>query len=226
MRNRWLISDMVFIWILLYGFISSVANVVPGTSWIRSLLLTGYALVFLYWIWKTGRQKQISLGGVNCRGWKDGWHLLPLLLFPAHNMIFASGSIPPVEVWLEMLSICLVEELLFRGFLLSWLRKRGVLLAILGTSLAFSVLHLVNFISVGDARYVLMQVVSSFFVSVCYCGVTIGCGSLLPCAAAHFLTNILGMGEISFLPGLLCCIVLHGVWGSIMCFKVYRKEAK
>ena len=214
---------MLFFWIFLYGLILTAVNA-AASLWMRSILLAGYVLAFLSWIRKTGSAKQAGLMPMAWGCWEDVAYLLPLLLFPVYNLLFRSGPFPPGAIWLEMLSVCLVEELFFRGFLLSWFQRKGIPGSILFVSLAFSAMHLVNCVSTADGQYVFLQAVSSFFVSICYCAVTLRWGSVLPCVAAHFLTNIFGTGELTSIPALVCCVVLHALWDGVLCLKTIKEK--
>ena len=86
--------------------------------------------------------------------------------------------------------------------------------------------YFVNVFSSENGIYILLQVVSSFCVSVCYCAVTIRWGSVLPCILAHIMTNIFAAEEIVVFPALVCCILLHALWGSITCLKIQKEEEK
>jgi len=227
--DEWSVSDMLFVWIGLYGLVHVIADYgmsFGGTwLWLRGILLTIYVLLFLHWILQTDRQQQAGLNPMFFQSRREWLRLLPLGIYPVYNLIAGDGFAPAGHFLLEMACICLTEELLFRGFLLSYLRRRGALFGMLLTSLIFSGLHFVNAFSGGDLPYVWLQVLSSFFVSVCYCGVSIHLGSVLPCAAAHFLTNITGAGSISggyALLGLWGCIAIYALWSLKLCLDIRK----
>ena len=184
---------MLFFWVALYGLVNLVPEVCcfPEESvvWFRAGLLAGYVLAFLFWICRSGRQKKAGLRAP--RGLRETpVFLLPLMVFPACNLLTNHDLSVHADFALQMLCVAFVEELFFRGFLLSGLRECGAVKAIVLTSLAFALLHGVNFAGNPDNTYVWMQICCSFCVSIYYCCFTIRFGSIHPCVAAHFLTNV------------------------------------
>jgi len=225
------VPDMVFAWVALYGAVNTVSGVlaatVPEAPWLRGCLLAVYDAMFVFWIFRTGRQEQAGLGPVKC-AWKDAWPLLlPLAVFPVYNLLQAGECLMAPGFLLHMLCVTLTEELFFRGFLLSGLKRLGTGTGVILTSAAFALLHAVNLAGNGDAAYVCLQILSSFFVSLCYCAVTLRMGNALPCWAAHFLTNITGTGSVSGgrqLLGLLSCIAVYALWGGKWILDIRKKR--
>lgn len=88
-------------------------------------------------------------------------------------------------------STCIVapilEELLFRGLILTALRRFGNMYAILITSLLFALVH-------GN----IPQSVPTFFISLVLCYVVIRTKSLFPAIFIHFFNNIISIMELYF----------------------------
>lgn len=221
---------MLFVWVALYGLADMISDLLPGIGWLRGISLVVYDALFVFWILRTGRGKLAGLNPMK-HPVKDGAVSLALLaVFPLYNSISAE-NFPAfgAEFLLCMLCAALTEELFFRGFLLSWLTRLGQVPGIVLTSLAFALLHCVNFLEAGGSGYVWLQILSSFFVSICYCAVTIRFGSILPCAAAHFLTNITGTGSVSgSWPhwGLWGCIAVYALWGWTMTRNIRQNKRR
>lgn len=218
---------MLFLWVSLYGLVLSAMAAVSDHPWIRGILPAVFSAAFLCWVVKTGRKQQAGLGRFQLHSRKETSALLLLLLvMPLYNLICGGGTVLAAPLWLEMLGICTAEELFFRGFLLSRLSNRDRCRGVVLTSLIFSLMHLVNFQTAGDSLFVGLQVISSFLISICYCVVTLRFGNLLPCVAAHFLTNVFGITGAEgtgMITGLLICMAVHGLWVLGLCCEIGRK---
>lgn len=218
---------MLFIWVALYGIVNMLPDFLGSSQWLLSVLMVVYDVAFVFWVIRTGRRKEAELMPV-C-GLKSAH--VPytfLLLLPACNVIIACRiPIPDIAVWLHMLCVALTEEIYFRGFLLSRLRNLGIIRSVFLTSLIFALLHGMNFSGNEDSVYVLLQIFSSFSVSLCYCAVCLECGSIYPCVVAHFLTNITGTGfleDVRGKAGILVCALVYAFWSwkHIRKIEVYR----
>jgi len=208
---------MLFVWIALYGLVNILPDFMDGTYWFRGIWMAVYDSLFFLWIFAKEKQNIAGLNPMRCPMSGGAVHLLLLGIFPLYNCVTTQEvSFLGAGFLLQMVCVALTEEVFFRGFLLSWLRRLGTIPGILLTSLAFAVLHVLNFTENADSLYVLLQILSSFFVSVCFCAVTMEFGSILPCVVAHFLTNITGTGSFVgkwAIPGLLGCITVYALWG-------------
>lgn len=225
---------MLFIWVALYGLVNLIPEVISvpeeRSIWLHAGLLVGYVLAFLFWICRKGARKEAGLLIPHGLGKAPGFLLL-LAVFPLYNLFAGDVRYPGICFMVQMLCAALTEELFFRGFLLSALRKMGVIRAVVLTSLAFALAHGANFLESSDHVYVWLQVISSFFMSVSYCVVVMRFGSILPCVAAHFLTNITGTGSISGRSaylGLFVSVAICAVWSLVLIMNMnnINKEKK
>jgi len=213
---------MLFAWVALCGLVHTIAQYAAGPSaaWVRGILMAVYDLLLVGWIFQTDRQAAAGLRGVSIENRWDLLSPLILIVFPLYNVVSGAGYTMAAPLVLQMLGAAFAEEIFFRGFLLSYLRRLGPLMGILLTSLVFSLMHSINFVSNGDGAYVWLQLLSSFPISVCYCAITIRTGSILPAVGAHFLTNITGSGTLGSgysLLGLWGCIAVYALWGTMLC---------
>lgn len=221
---------MLFIWVALYGLV----NLMPeffcfpeeSSIWLRTALLAVYVWLFLLWIVRTERRKEAGLLMPSGLG-EAPIILLPLAVFPVCNLLMNEGLSVNVGFVVQMLCAAWVEELFFRGFLLSFLQKCGTVKAILLTSAAFALLHGMNLTENPDSTYVLLQICCSFCVSIYYCCVTVRFGSILPGVAAHFLTNITGTGSTSgkgAFWGPVCCSAVCAIWSLFLIMNIKNKN--
>lgn len=222
-------NHMLFTWVALYGLIHTIVQYTADlfSDWFPGILLSVYDWLLVAWIFRTGRQSAAGLNIVSFENWRNLIPLLPLAIFPLYNIVSMDGHILETPLVLQMLCVVFTEEIFFRGFLCTHLCRLGTLMGILLTSLAFSLMHAINFLSNGDEAYVWLQLICSFPISICYCAVTIRTCSILPAVGAHFLTNITGsdsLGKEHSLLGLWGCIVIYALWGTMLCLDIQRRK--
>ena len=223
------IRNMLFFWVALYGLVNLIPGLVSdgesSCTWLHAGLLAGYTAAILFWICRSGRRKEAGLriprGLVEAPSF-----LLPLVVFPMYNLLTNHDLSVEIGFVLQMLCATLAEELFFRGFLLSALRKHGTVTAVGLTSLTFALLHCLNFAGNSESAYVWLQICCSFCVSLYYCCLVVRFGSILPCAVAHFLTNITAAesvgGRWTYI-GLICSMLICVIF-SLMLIKNVRKR--
>ena len=217
---------MAFLWVIVYGLTLGLMQRVADRPWLRGCLPVAFCVAFLLWIIKTGRLQQAGLGKLRLTGFRQGACLLVLMLLPVCNLVCSKGQIPAASFCLEMLGVCLAEELFFRGFLLGFLSREKPFRGMVLSSLLFALMHLANLLSGADPLFTGLQAICGFAVGLCYCAVTLRFGSLLPCTAAHFLTNIFGTGSAqgaAMITGLLVCTAVYGLCGLGICPKTQEE---
>ncbi len=106
--------------------------------------------------------------------------LLYLALFSASAL---NGGLPPASVTLFILVNTLLvgwsEEVMFRGVWLRGLfRSYGIWVAILGSSVLFGAMHVLNVFLTGDLRGAVLQAVAAFLSGVFLAAVRLRTGSL------------------------------------------------
>lgn len=222
---------MFFFWLILYGAVyalsDAAAAVLNNSVWLSPLAMTFFICFLVSWVWLTGQRMAIGLT-LPCPGKKELLFLLPLLLFPLYNLFLTRPVSMSFSSLLLMLCICMSEELLFHGYLLSILSRRLGCRSIVIVSLTFSLFHFSNLLSGWPLDYVALQFVSAFAVSLYFCMIRLRFRSIIPCILAHFLTNITA-GDLlpvysvrSFTIWFLCVILylicsflLYKNWRSI-----------
>jgi membrane protease YdiL (CAAX protease family) len=106
--------------------------------------------------------------------------LLYLALFAASAL---NGGLPPASITLFILANTLLvgwsEEVMFRGVCLRGLfRSYGIWVAILGSSVLFGAMHVLNVFLTGDLRGAVLQAVAAFLSGVFLAAVRLRTGSL------------------------------------------------
>lgn len=115
--------------------------------------------------------------------------LLFLALFAANAL---NAGLPPAAVTLFILANTLMvgwsEEVMFRGVWLRGLfRSYGIWVAILGSSLIFGAIHILNVFLTGDLRGAVIQAMAAFLSGVFLAAVRLRTGSLWTGIALHGL---------------------------------------
>lgn len=218
---------MIVFWVVLYGTTYIAANLLSQAmrlqGWFSALAMVLYAGALLLWLLRTGQAQALGLRPMEPCAKRERLVLLPLLAFPIYNLLSAGGFNCSLSAALLMGSISLAEEIFFRGALLRFFSRRSSLFGVLLTSALFGLFHIVNLIGGADLRSTLMQILCAFAAGLAYGAVTVRYRSILPCIAAHVLTNITGLGvtpavaQESVSWGLWLCIVINACYGIWLC---------
>lgn len=149
-----------------------------------SLFLLVVVVLFRWW-------REVGLAQGPQRGTlKVIWPwLLFLALFAASAL---NGGLPPASVTLFILANTLMvgwsEEVMFRGVWLRGLfRSYGIWVAILGSSVLFGAMHVLNVFLTGDLRGALLQAAAAFLSGVFLAAVRLRTGSLWTGIVLHGL---------------------------------------
>lgn len=172
-----------------------------------------YVLILILWLFRTGQSAHIGITPIRWTGFGDCLYFLPLLLLPVYNLLESGGTVCDSLTAVLMISVSIAEELFFRGFLLSYLRKWGIKTSVLMAGMIFALFHSINLGGTAMA-YTVMQMVCALAIGVYYGIIRVKYDSLLPCAIAHILTNITGASmakqlNATGMAGLGLCIVMY-----------------
>lgn len=206
------------------GLLSGPAGVSPLQVGLQSVMF----LMVLPFAVRVGR-RDLGLKAVSDA--KSCW----VLLFPALTVVFGYTmgfrELPLATILLALASVVLagvVEELAFRGVLLSRLISRGIWPAVAISSALFGLMHLTN-LALGSPWYsVLLQVMFAGMAGTGYAAMRLRTGSLWPpmiLHAAFDLTFRVAVLE----PGTMFANLvqmLHGVGWLIYALVVLRKSKR
>lgn len=148
--------------------------------------------------------------------------IVPLFIIVLFNLCFAGEAGPDYKMVIYVVIWSVAEEIIYRGILLGYLIKRGELFGIIVSSSLFAVSHLLNLFGSHNLLYTVLQVIFAFFVGICYAAVTLQYKSLIPCIAAHILTNLTGIYSVGrqikseWIVGLGICIVIYAAYGVFL----------
>lgn len=217
---------MVFAWVALYGLTyilaEQISQILHPADWIVPLAMTVYVGFLILWIYRTGQCRKIGFCTVRNFRPKQYLYCLPLLVLPLYNLMTVQAGVVTFSTCVRMVCVSVAEEIFFRGFLLHYLSKQGLLRGILAASAIFAVFHCVNLFRSAEPLYTLMQILCAFAVGICYCAIVIKGNSLFPGMFAHCLTNITAIGVDTGwrMPGLWLCIGVHVCYGIWLCRRI------
>ena len=205
---------MIFLWISLYGLVYIVAEKLAVTS----VAMLAYTGALLFWLYKTDRLQEIGLKKISFDKKLLFW-FIPIVILPILNLLAANGMDLNASWILLMMSVAVVEEIFFRGFLLHMLLKMGIFYGLIFTNIIFSAFHLVNVTRIAELKYVIIQMIYAFIVGIYYSVLVVKFQSLLPCILSHFLINITSGGNSMNLyidpgTGSMLFTVLIGIIGA------------
>lgn len=213
----------MFGWILLYEYMNFI---IAGKSILTAACMESlYVSGFVVWIRFSGQNQKIRMQKVVLSDWRTCIGLVPVLFLPICNIVYVGMGDTDIFALIYIFDIVMVEEVLFRGFLLSRFLKSGQRMAILSAAFVFGMFHFVNLSQISDWKYVFFQSVCACIVGIYYNEITLKYNSLLPGIAAHFLVNVTGMhgslpvADLNSTVGYGLCMVLYIITEVIF----YRK---
>lgn len=128
--------------------------------------------------------------------WQGAIAMAPLGLYTAFGVLgLAAGprvTHPTAAAWtvVYVTLIGLNEEVLYRGVVQDVLSGRGVLVGVVGSGIAFGLVHLNNALHGADPAFVALQVVAAAGTGVFFAAVRERTGTLLPLVYAHAMTDL------------------------------------
>lgn len=194
---------------------------------IRKLL---QAITIIIYITKLRLWKDV---GLITKVSKEGLLLLLPVVILSFIPIFNGVKVIGINIILVILIITfligIIEELVFRGIILSALKQRGKKSAILISSAIFGLFHLFNLIYGADILDTVVQVIFAFGFGLIMAVVRYETDLLLPQIIVHALWDfIFKISNTDFKPTIdtihSISLVLILLWGLFLTFRVYKKH--
>ncbi len=176
---------------------------------VRVLVWVEMVLVALSVFWAKRFWSWPELGCGRGRRRELLWMLPPFaLLFAGWAKLIANFQMPAGYPWLfpliglTTLMVGFSEELVYRGVVLNAFRKLGsVLLAMLASAVAFSLLHSVNYFGGLPANAVVAQLKATFIFGLFFAPLAVRIRALWPLVIFHWLYDFLLIGGIATVSG-------------------------
>jgi hypothetical protein len=176
-----------YIWIFLIPGLSDATRIVSAK--ITECLLAIFILGTLDW-WR-------KVGFVPLRSWRDFVPSLPLLIIPLLMFVFQFNKFQmtnPVQllIYAAVASMTgFAEEAIFRGAALCALRSKGIIRAVLLSSLIFGLLHFINLLNGADPLATVVQVVVAVLFGIAFAAPLLYTASIWPLVIIHALQDFI-----------------------------------
>ncbi len=188
------------IWVGVYVVLFSVADSVSAELGVEKIITAPVSVaiaVFLsVWICHSGLREECGL--IKAK-FSSGVYLyfLPLAVICSTNLwrgVRLNFTIAEtILAILSMLSVGVIEEIIFRGFLFKALCKDNVRMAVAISSVTFGVGHIVNLLNGADVFSTLLQMCYATAIGFLFTIIFLKSGSLIPCIIAHGVVNSLSI---------------------------------
>lgn len=219
----WFAVLWIFVYVVGFGNADSISTALGMPKLVTVTVGLALSLVLVFFLKKYSLMGHVGLRPVEGHSRTYLW-FIPLMILSTVN--FWNGiqpQTPPVEMALYMISMVLVgflEEVIFRGLLFQAMRPGGEKTAIVVSSLTFGVGHIVNLLLGEPVFDTLLQLVYASAIGFCFTAVFVRSGSILPCIAAHAVTNATsilarepGQGHRIFSAAALSALSIgYGLW--------------
>lgn len=188
------------LWIAIYILTVNAGDALGETLGFRGLtaiLLTVLLLVMIVYLRTSGGLDRYGVRVVAPKTLRLTLFYLPL--FAITFLQYGKGFATSLDGWTVLFALVLVvavgfiEEILFRGFLLHALRRRGnVTRAILISGVTFGIGHIVNLLRGYSPTDQAVQLVAAILIGIALAYCVVLTGSILPGVAFHVLFNLSG----------------------------------
>ncbi len=189
-----------FCWLFLYLAVCAVTAALALPLWVTAVVTVLYTAVLVIWLCSHAAWREWFTSRA------DRWvAALPLFVFAATNVLFLQG-ITFSAAWVCAICGAVAEELLFRGFLVSALQRKSFHIAVWVSAMLFSAYHLIG----GGYVQAVCALCFGFALATYVCRFRL----VLPCVAAHLLTNAFGNSNVPTWVLWCCCAVcsIYGCW--------------
>ena len=218
-----------FLGIVLYMMLNMLGTLLSQAANVgelpRAVLLFSAALLLPLLLIRRGLKDRYGLCRPE-RSFRPIW-FIPLCVLPASNL-FYGFSLP--QAFSEILyavilavSVAVLEELLFRGFLYQSLKFKSVEAAAVISSVVFGLLHLVRLLDGASVSFVLCQSALSVAVGYLLAALFEKSKSLLPCIALHAAFNLCGAFASGASVLRLCILTAAQILLSVFCTVYVRR---
>lgn len=198
MRKLYIKSKLAFsiIWIVLYVVLLSVADELSLLLKIEKVITAPLCLfltLFLFvWLKKNGLLCEYGICAPKSSA-KRYLYYLPLLIIVSANFWYGveiSKSFVEIILYvISMLCVGFLEEIIFRGFLFTSMKKDSFKAAVIVSSITFGIGHIVNLLSGAEVLATLLQIVYATAGGFLFTIIFHKSGSLIFCILAHSLLN-------------------------------------
>ncbi|MEK5206741.1 CPBP family intramembrane glutamic endopeptidase [Psychrobacillus sp. FSL H8-0510] len=222
-----LIEVIFLLVVFIAGAIATIKQLSYNTPILISFIPTALFLLF-YFSWK----RKWTYYGFKREIKRANWILYLPLLIILIVLCLQGFSSQPLETIIFYVGFAIligfVEESIYRGIMIKILLPRGILPAILTSSILFSVTHMLNLLSGQSLGQTGLQLAYSFLIGIVLAQLFIKTGNILPLILFHSLHNLiqfLGSGGPSAILDTIVIIIL-GVTAILLSLSLNKKTER
>ena len=161
---------------------------------------------------------------------------LPVIIMISANLWYGVtaryGVVETVLYILSMLCVGFLEEVIFRGLLFNALKKDGLKVAIIVSSLTFGIGHIINLVNGSGAELLpnLLQVVYATAAGFMFVMMYVKSESLIVCIAAHGLFNAISVfadeSSVTAEMRILSCLAIAVITGGYASYLAWTMKSR
>ena len=182
----------------LFLLVISVGGIVSGVTEISSdttliIAFSILAVILFTYINKMNRWSYYGFGSINKMDNATKRLFIPLFIFAFLPLIVgfsADLKLPEIiYIIVFMAIVSFAEETMFRGVILRLLQKKSNMHAIWGSSLLFSIPHILNTLNGKGSVEAIVQTLFAFFIGLVLAMLMIKTNNIFPLITYHFINN-------------------------------------
>lgn len=193
-KSKW---GFALLWIGAYIVLGAGADLLGrafGTGFAgKAVLYCLMTAALLFFFRQNGLQKRFGLCRLAVPARRFLW-FLPLAVICLGNLL-PGVALPDTAFGTAAQTVCMLcvgilEELLFRGLLFRAMEQKGETAAIVGSSVLFGLMHLLNLFNGTPVLFVLCQVAFTTTLGFLFALILARGKSMIPCIAAHCVADV------------------------------------
>jgi len=226
------------LWIVIYVIGFSNADALSVSVGVPKLLTVFVGLILSLLLYSFIKSNQLLeyFGLCAVKGnYRNYLYFVPLVLLTSVNLWNGiTCNYPITETVLHIASMCFVgflEEVIFRGLLFKGMCRMNATAAIIVSSLAFGMGHIINLLLGEPIFETLLQLVYASAIGFCYTAIFYVSGSILPCVISHASFNSLSAfavqpaDEANLIITFIMTVSSIGYGAWLLCNDKQRKTA-
>jgi len=189
--KSFLVTILFLLVISIGGAISSITGVDSKIT-----LFIAYCIVAVILVMLINGKKCWNYYGFRVKNAKDMRSIyiyIPLFFIALLPLIVGFSTDLKLEDIIYIISfmalVAFVEEIIFRGIILKLLQKKSNLFAILGSSLLFSIPHILNALNGKEMGQTILQILFALVIGIILAMLIVKTGNIIPLIIYHFLNN-------------------------------------
>lgn len=191
--NSLLITIFLLFILFLAGMVSVVGNIDSKLTFLIGFLVLSLTLIIF--ISKNNNWVYYGFYSFKKINIDNNYIFIPLLILALMPLFAGFSSDLTLRKILYLMSymvlVAFVEEIIFRGIILKILLKKGLMKAIFGSSILFSLSHLLNTLQVNNLFSIMSQTIYALIIGIILAMIVIKTNNIIIAIIFHYLNNIM-----------------------------------